>query len=122
MGHHDQTSIDSRIECGDVEKKAIRQSYLAQVVFVLLCAETIFSLSYRSVYLTGHSVLPAWVAGLCALAVAGIFFFYTSQFAPAISGPHVESPFGRQPDMVDILAVLWTCPANGMDIAVSRHA
>jgi len=75
MGHHDQSSIDSRIECGDVKKIAIRQSYLAQAVFVLLCAETIFSLSYRSVYLSGHSVLSAWVAGLCALAVAAILFF-----------------------------------------------
>lgn len=92
MGHHDRSSIGSRIESGDMIKKATWQTYLAQAFFILLCAETIFSLPYRSVYLSGHSVLPAWVAGLCALAGTNILFFTFRNSILAFLGRIMRAP------------------------------
>jgi len=49
---------------------------LAQIVFVLLCVETLYSVPYRSVYLAYSSKLVAGVAAVCVLAVIGICFAF----------------------------------------------
>jgi 4-amino-4-deoxy-L-arabinose transferase-like glycosyltransferase len=59
--------------------------WLAKLIFVLFCAETIFSLPYRSVLLSGRSVLLSSIAALSVLAVAGILFAFRHSLLPLLN-------------------------------------
>jgi len=49
---------------------------LAQCIFVLLCAETLYSVAYRSVYLSSNSKSLAACAAVCTLAVIAVLFAF----------------------------------------------
>lgn len=76
MIHTNRRNPDSSIDSAEVKIGAQGWLRLAQTVFVLLCAETLFSVPYRSVYLLRKSAFQAWFAELFVLAVIGIGFKY----------------------------------------------
>ncbi len=96
MNQNDQGSAGSRTKCGDIKKEANSQHWLAKSFFVLLCVETIFSLPYRSAYLSSHSVPLASITGLCSLAVAGILFTLRESVLPLLGRMLRISPAGNR--------------------------
>jgi 4-amino-4-deoxy-L-arabinose transferase-like glycosyltransferase len=66
-------------------------SRLAQAVFVLLCAETLFSVPYRSIYLLRHSIYQAWITAICVLAAIGVCFAFRQPVLRAL-GRMLSSP------------------------------
>lgn len=70
--------------CCDDATRAEKQPWLARVAFVLLCMEALFSLSYRSLYLSGRSPLVASIAGLCVFAVIGVLFPFRRSLLPPL--------------------------------------
>jgi len=75
MKRDDSCALDFQINCGDATA-APKLLRLAKAVFALFCVETLFSLPYRSVYPSGHSVFMASIAALCVLAVVSILFVF----------------------------------------------
>jgi 4-amino-4-deoxy-L-arabinose transferase-like glycosyltransferase len=69
MEHSDGQNAGSIVDRGKARSGANRGLHLAQVVFVLFCAETLFSLPYRSVYLLRQSASQAWIAALFVLVM-----------------------------------------------------
>jgi len=74
---------DAQIGRGDrtVNEK---RSWLAKTFFVLFCLETLFSLVYRSLYLSGHSILVASIAALSAVAVIAVLFAFRNSLLPPL--------------------------------------
>jgi 4-amino-4-deoxy-L-arabinose transferase-like glycosyltransferase len=72
----DCRGVDQQVRCEDAGIDTQRPSRLAQAIFVLYCVETLFSLPFRSVYLSGHTAFVASIAALCVLAVISILFVF----------------------------------------------
>jgi 4-amino-4-deoxy-L-arabinose transferase-like glycosyltransferase len=64
--------------------EAEKQSWLPRVVFVLFCMEALFSLPYRSIYLSGHSGVMASIAAFCVVAAAGFLFAFRVLLLPLL--------------------------------------
>lgn len=63
------------------------QSWTVRVTglaFLLLCAETLFSVPYRTVYLAVHSPAKSWVAGLVGLLLAAAVFMRRHRLRTAL--------------------------------------
>jgi len=67
------------------------RSWLLEAIFALICAEALFALPYRSVFLSGHSVLVSSIASLFVLAVVACLFALRSRLLPSL-GRALRSP------------------------------
>lgn len=76
MEQSDPRTLDSQINSGNESRDANGWLHLLRAVFVIICVETLFSLPYRSVYLSGHPVLVSSIAALCVLALIGTLFAF----------------------------------------------
>ncbi|MGB7985167.1 MAG: glycosyltransferase family 39 protein [Terracidiphilus sp.] len=65
----DRKDVAATVVDGEARSGASRVRRLAQVIFVLLCVETLFSLPYRSIYLLRQSAFQAWIAAILVLII-----------------------------------------------------
>ena len=72
----DRRNVDSPSDWGKARRGANGWFRLAQSAFVLLCAETLFSLPYRSISLLRRPAFEAWIGALCVLAAIGVCFIF----------------------------------------------
>jgi 4-amino-4-deoxy-L-arabinose transferase-like glycosyltransferase len=84
LGH---LAIGACIDGRDATMSAKIGPRLAQLVFVLYCAEALFSLPYRSVYLFRQSIFQSWIAALCLLTLVGVCFRFRLAILPVLGRP-----------------------------------
>ena len=74
------------IEQSDEFHLGSRTRKLAQLLFIFICVETIFSIPYRSVYLATHSRKQSWTAAIFACILAAIAFRFRSPILSVVRG------------------------------------